>query len=122
LKRFDQDPTKFPVQDAVQLVRKRRNTDLLKINAQGWASFETISKWYDKYSHAGYLTFADQIIFATPGSVILGGKFDDGKREAYRKELGLRVSAMEQLNQLSVAVHENVSAAQAKSLIISTTS
>lgn len=117
LKRFHQDPTKFPVQDAVQLVRKRRNTDLLKINAQGWASFEAISKWYDKYSHASYLTFADQIVFATPGSIILGGKFDDGKSEAYRKELGLRVSAMEQLNKLSVAVHENVRAAQSKGLI-----
>jgi len=50
----------------------------------------------------------------TPGSIILGGEFDDGKREAYRKELGLRVSAMARLCELVLAVRENVRAAQAK--------
>jgi len=47
VKRLDEDPTKFPVQKALQLVRKPRNVGLLKISAQGWASFEVISKWYD---------------------------------------------------------------------------
>ncbi len=115
---FDRDPRRFPVQDAVQLVRKRRNTQLLKINAQGWASFEAISKWYDQYSHASVLSLATQAMLATPGSVNLGGQFDDAKREEYRKELGLRVSAMARLRELAVAVQENVRAAQAKGLIV----
>jgi len=122
LRRFDQDPEKFPVHNAVQLVRNRRNTELLKINAQGWASFEAISKWYDQYSHSSVLSLATQTMLTTPGSIILGGEFDDGKREAYRKELGLRVSAMARLCELVVAVRENVRAAQAKGLIRCTTS
>ena len=122
LRRFDQDPGNFPVHDAVRLVRNCRNAQLLKINAQGWASFEAISKWYDQYSHASVLSLATQTMLATPGCVILGGEFDVSKREVYRKELGLRVSAMARLCELAVAVQENVRVAQAKGLFGPTTS
>ncbi len=122
VRRFNQDPTRFPVQDAVQLVRKRRNTELLKINAQGWASFEVISKWYDKYSHVTALSLATQTMLTAPGCAILGSEFDRGKREEYRKELMLRVSAMARLCELSVAVQGYVRSAQAKGLITPITS
>ncbi|OQW62900.1 MAG: hypothetical protein BVN28_04920 [Nitrospira sp. ST-bin4] len=122
LRRFDKDPTKFPVHDAVRLVRNRRNTELLRINAQGWTSFEAISKWYDQYSHVTVLSLTTDTLLQKPGSVILGGKFDDGKCEAYRKELGLRVSAMARLCELVVAVRENVKAAQANGLFVTRTS
>lgn len=112
LRRFDKDPGRFPVHNAVQLVRNRRNMRVLNINARGWASFETISKWYDHYSHASVLSLATVAVLKTPGSLILGGEFDDGKREAYRKELRLRVCAMTRLCELTVVVQNNVKVAQ----------
>lgn len=115
--RFDEAPTKFPVHNAVQLVRRRRNTDLLKINAQGWKSFEAIAGWYDDYSHASALSLATQTMLGEPGGRILGGEYDDGKRAKYRKELELRVSSMARLFDLVAAVEENLKVAQTKGLI-----
>ena len=116
-RRFDEAPTKFPVHRAVQLVRKRRNAELLRINAQGWASFEAIAKWYDDYSHSSALSLATQTMLGEPRGRILGGEFDDGKRAGYRKELGLRVSSMARLCDLTAAVEENLKVAQSKGLI-----
>ncbi len=115
--RFDQAPTKFPVHNAVQLVRKRRNTELLKINAQGWTSFETIAKWYDDYSHASALSLVTQTMLGKPGGRILGGEFDDRKRAGYQKELALRVSSMGRLSDVIAPVEENLKEAQTKGLI-----
>lgn len=117
VRRLDAEPTQFPVQKALQLVRKPRNADLLRINARAWKSFEAISKWYDDYSHASALSLATQTMHAAPGCVILGGEFDDGKQAQYQKELRLRVSAMARLCELAVAVQENTKAAQAKKLV-----
>jgi hypothetical protein len=98
------------------LTTKPRNAQLLGISAQGWASFQTISEWHDDYSHASFFSLATQAMFAAPGHVILGGEFDDGKRAAYRKELGLRVSAMARLCEVTSAVERHVKAAQAVEL------
>lgn len=117
VQRFDQAPTKFSVHNAVQLVRKRRNTELLRINSQGWTSFEAIAKWYDDYSHASALSLATQTMLGGPGGRILGGEFDDCKQAEYRKELGLRVSSMARLCDLVPVVEENLKVAQTKGLI-----
>jgi hypothetical protein len=115
--RFDRAPTKFPVHNAVQLVRKRRNTEFLRIDAQGWRSFEAIAKWYDDYSHASALSLATQTMLGKPGGRILGGEFDDYKLAAYRKELGLRVSSMARLCDLIAAVETNLKVSQTKGFI-----
>lgn len=117
IRQLNEEPTKFPVQNALQLVRKRRNVALLRINAQGWASFEAISKWYDQYSHPSALSLATQTMLAAPGCVILGGEFDEGQRAEYQKELRLQISAMARLCELVGAVRDNVKKAQAKGLI-----
>jgi hypothetical protein len=117
VQRFDRAPTKFPVHNAVQLVRKRRNTELLRIDAQGWRSFEAIAKWYDDYSHASALSLATQTMLGTPGSRIVGGEFDDYRLAEYRKELGLRVSSMARLCDLVAAVEANLKVSQTKGLI-----
>lgn len=108
--RLDAEPTQFPVQKALQLVHKPRNTALLRIDGKAWKSFEAISKWYDDYSHASVLSLATNTMRAAPGCVILGGEFDDGKMAQYRKELKLRVSAMSRLCDVAVAVQENTKA------------
>lgn len=117
LQRLDQAPTKFPIHTAVQLVRNRRNTDILGIDAQGWASFEAIARSFNDYSHASALSLATQTMLGEPGGRILGGEFDDSKRAEYRKELGLRVSSMARLCDLVAAVEDNLKVAQTKGLI-----
>ncbi len=115
--RLVRNPAIFPVHDAVQLVRKSRNTERLQVSPEAWASFETVTKWYDKYSHASALSLATQQMLDRPGAVIIGSEFDDAKRDEYQKELRLRVSSMSRLCELVVGVSENVRAAQAEGLI-----
>jgi len=111
--RFDRDPTRFRVDTALGLVQRKRNREILGVNAQGWKTFDEISKFYDQYSHAGGLSLATQRKLSPPGGFIHGGEFDEGKRVAYRKELPLRVGSMVRLLELATVVRENVKAAQA---------
>ena len=116
LQRLDRDPKAFPVQDAVRLVQKSRNARLLKVDTAGWQAFQAITEWYDKYSHASALTVATQMMLDQIGDLILGGEFDPGKADEYRKELQLRVSSMTRLRELCAAVETHVRAAQAHGL------
>lgn len=115
--RLIQDPAIFPVHKAVQLVRKPSNMRVLRISAGAWTSFETITKWYDQYSHASAFSLATQQIFGGHGGVIIGSEFDDAKRDDYQKELRLRGSSMSHLRELAVGVAGHVRAAQAERLI-----
>jgi hypothetical protein len=115
VRQLDRDPRKYPVHKAVH--RVRRYAKALKIRSEGWDTFEAISKWYDQCSHATAFSLATQAVLGSPGQVVLGGEFDEAKRAAYRKELALRVSAMNRLVDLAAAVEQNVRVAQARGLI-----
>ncbi len=117
LQRIEQDPKKVSVDAAVGMVKKRRNAELLGINPEGWAVFQKITKWYDKLSHATVFSLQTQRMFDQPGIFILGGEFDPGKLDEYKKELGLRISAMHLLAELVGAIEENVREAQSKGLV-----
>lgn len=58
--RIEADVRRFPVSSAVQMVRKRRNAELLRVNTDAWSVFQAITKWYDAYSHATVFSLATQ--------------------------------------------------------------
>jgi hypothetical protein len=110
--RINADPAKFPVDSAVQTVRKRRNAELLRVNADAWSVFQSITRWYDTYSHATVFTLATQAKLSERGQAFLGGGFDEFKLDGYRKELTIRVSSMDRLYDMINAAERNVQAAQ----------
>ena len=110
--RLDADPARFPVDSAVQTVRKRRNSELLRVNADAWSVFQSITSWYDSYSHATVFSLATQANLTHRGQIFVGGGFDESKLDGYRRELTIRVSSMDCLYDIIAAVEENVRAAQ----------
>lgn len=48
--------------------------------------------FYHKYSHVTKMTLAAAMPFSQKGELYLGASFDDGKLDAYKKEVNLRVS------------------------------
>ena len=112
LGRLEADPRRFPVSSAVQTVRRRRNSALLRVNADAWSVFQSISRWYDGYSHATVFSLATQAKLSDGGQIFIGGGFDEFKLEGYRKELVIRVNSMNWLHDMIAGVERNVKAAQ----------
>lgn len=110
--RIDADPRRFPVNSAVQTVRRRRNSELLRVNADAWSVFQSITRWYDAYSHATVFSLATQAKLSDKGRIFVGGGFDEFKLDGYRKELAIRVSSMNYLHDMVAGVERNVKAAQ----------
>ncbi len=99
----------FPVQKALNIVKRKRNAQLLGVDQHGWEKFIKITSFYDKYSHPSLLAAASTHIFSSPGSRQIGGEFDLGKKTAYRKEIRLAVSAAIRLHEtIEVAEHHLV--------------
>ena len=110
--RIEADARRFPVSSAVQTVRKRRNAELLRVNTDAWSVFQSITKWYDAYSHATVFSLATQAQLSDRGRVFVGAGFDEFKLDGYRKELAIRVSSMNNLHEMVAGVERNVKAAQ----------
>lgn len=112
LQRLDANPAGFPVDSAVQTVRKRRNSELLRLNTDAWSVFQSITQWYDTYSHATVFSLATQARLSERGQIFVGAGFDEFKLDGYRRELTIRVSSMHRLYDMIAAVERNVKAAQ----------
>ena len=117
VKRLNNDPDRFPVHKALQIVQQGRNVNLLKVKKDGWNQFKAIAEWHNDYSHASILSVATQRLLNGPSSPILGVEFDEAKRSEYKKDLTLRISSMKRFRDLIDVVEQHVITAQAKGLI-----
>jgi hypothetical protein len=111
LDRLESNPRGFPIDDAVRLVHRKRNTELLDVDRDGWQTFKQITEWYDRYSHATVFALQTQLMVSSPEIHVLVSEFDEEKLEIYRKEITLRVSAMNRLCDLTAAVTRHVATA-----------
>jgi len=96
----------FPVHKAVNMVKRKRNAQLLGVNQRGWEKFIEITSFYDEYSHPSVFAAASTHVFSSPGSRQIGGEFDLEKKAAYQKEIRLAISAAERLYE-TIEVVEN---------------
>ena len=118
LDRLESNPRRFPTHDAVRLVHRKRNTELLDMDRDGWQTFKQITEWYDRYSHATVFALQTQLMVSSPEIHVLVSEFDDEKLEIYGKEITLRVSAMDRLCDLMAAVTKHVARAQEEGLVM----
>lgn len=96
-KRFEPCPEKFPVHKALVIAGQKKNKRILSLDHGGWAEFQKISQWYNHYSHGSVMTHANQLVFNSGGTLVIGGQFDPAKLEEYGKEVCLRISACDVL-------------------------
>ena len=86
LNRFIED--KYSTNDAVRDVV--RNSEKLGLLKEGIKELSNAQSFYHMYSHPTKLTLAATVPFSVEG-IYVGASFDDGKIEAYTKEINGRV-------------------------------
>ena len=81
---------KYSTSDAVRdLLRHSQN---LGLSGEGVQALRKTQKFYHQYSHPTLLTMSTFSSFSERGGLYVGAAFDDGKIDAYRKEVSARVS------------------------------
>ena len=88
LQRFMDD--KYSSHDAVGDVL--RNAKTLSLNGEALRALRESQRFYHQYSHITKMTIAIGMSLSDQGSLYVGASFDDGKIEAYTKEVHRRVS------------------------------
>ena len=106
--RFEKEGKHYPVHDALRDVNKRKNRQILDIDAGGWKNFIEIANFYDQFSHASTLVVSAQMMLDRPGMLVLLGDYDKEKSDIYTFELIRRRSAADALEQLIVALGERL--------------
>jgi len=88
LKRFMEDKysSKKAIHDLLQHHKK------LSLKGDALEVMRKSQDFYHKYSHVTKMTLAAAKSFSQKGELYLGAAFDDGKLDAYKKEVNLRVS------------------------------
>jgi hypothetical protein len=88
LKRFMED--KYPSNDAIRDVL--RHYEKLSLKGDALEVLKKSQEFYHKYSHVTKMTIAVAMSFSQKGGLYVGASFDDGKLDAYKKEIDGRVS------------------------------
>jgi hypothetical protein len=88
LKRFMEDKysSKKAIHDVLQHHKK------LSLKGDALEVMRKSQDFYHKYSHVTKMTLAAAMSFSQEDGLYVGASFDDGKLDAYRKEINLRVS------------------------------
>ncbi len=81
---------KYSTSDAVRDLL--RHSQKLGLSREGVQALKKTQEFYHQYSHPTTLTMATFSSFTERGGLYLGAAFDDGKIDAYRKEVSARVS------------------------------
>ena len=68
------------------------NYDSLGINEHAISALKQTRTFYHHFSHPGEFSLASTISFKKTGKLFIGGSFDNGKMEEYKKELLLRLN------------------------------
>jgi hypothetical protein len=103
LERFmnDQYSPNHAVRDVV------RHAEKLQLRKDGLAALESAQSFYHKYSHITRLTLATMISFSEEGAYV-GASFDEGKLDAYRKEIKSRLGLASVFPNFIAAVRANL--------------
>lgn len=88
LKRFIED--KYSSKNAIRDVLRHHKK--LSVNSDALEVMKKSQDFYHKYSHVTKMTIAEAMSFSQKGGLYVGASFDDGKLDAYQKEINLRVS------------------------------
>lgn len=97
---------KYSTNDAVR--DAMRHCDKLGVNKDAATTLSNTQDFYNKYSHPTHLTLAIGMSFSKAGLLYVGASFDEGKLDAYKKEIEARVSLAEVFPNFVDGVRANV--------------
>lgn len=107
---YHKDPSRFPVHKSLTYVSRHVNNGKFRIvNKEAWNKFAEMEKFYDKYSHASALALSHVFHFATKGSIVIGGDFDEDRIEHYRKEIKRYISGAAALKNAIEGISQEIS-------------
>ncbi len=88
LKRFMEDKysSNYAIRDVLRYHEK------LSLKGDALEAMKSSQDFYHEYSHITKMTIAEAMSFSQEGGLYVGASFDDGKLDAYEKEINLRVS------------------------------
>jgi hypothetical protein len=92
-------PQTFPFDSAPQILLRRRNRELLKLDHKAWQAYVRLARWYSSLSHASNAAIGANLLFSS-SHVALSGGFDPAKGDYYRAELTRRASGAESLRNI----------------------
>ena len=108
LERFLRERTKYPVQDAVALLRRpkrwRRVVAILGLADEGANLLVDLAKFYSGFSHSGAFALGYHFVFAVEGGLVLGAEFDPDKVDQIAIELRTRQTAFEEIEVLALRI------------------
>lgn len=96
-KKFQTKGADYRVSYAADRVSKELSST--KISPEAWIQWLEHEKHYNLTSHPSAFALSEGMDFRT-GNKILGSHFDGEKMEGYRKEVNIKVSAAQTLNNL----------------------
>ncbi len=97
---------KYSTNDAIRAAM--HHAEKLGLNKDGVEALSVAQGFYHKYSHPSHLTIAAGVSFSKEG-LYVGAAFDEGKLEAYEKEVNGRVGLAEVFSNFVDGVKANVS-------------
>ena len=83
--------TDFRVNKVFDIIEN--NHENIKFEIEDWNKLKNLRNHLHKFSHASLVALSTTHHISKAGVSIIGSEYDEGKREAYRKELELRISA-----------------------------
>ncbi|MCU7810285.1 MAG: hypothetical protein KZQ77_03485 [Candidatus Thiodiazotropha sp. (ex Notomyrtea botanica)] len=99
---------KISANKAVTKLNKPHVIKKLGLNKDAVKLMIEAQKFYDQFSHPSRMCIASSISFDNPGDIYVGGSYDKGKKEAYDKEFGLRVSLSRDLSIIISNIRSNI--------------
>ena len=81
----------------------------LSLNKEALRALSEAQDFYHQYSHITKMTIAHGMSFSVQGGLYVGAAFDNGKLDAYKKEIQSRLSLAEVFRNFVQGVHANVS-------------
>lgn len=85
-----------------------RNSETLNINKDAMETIQTSENFYHKFSHISLMTITLNESISDPGTKPLGGYFDEGKMEQYKKEIDGRIKLANILPNLIQGIESNL--------------
>ena len=84
-----------------------RNATNLGVNDQALKDLAKAKDFYHKYSHPSHLTIASGMAFSNRGTYV-GAAFDEGKLQAYSKEIQFRLALAKVFSSFIDCVKANI--------------
>ena len=96
----------FKVHRSISVIEK--HAPALAVTKESFTLFKKHWSFYHEYSHATLFSISTQISFSQDSQLIIGAIFDNDKKEAYKKEIRIRIHIAKLLENIINGISDNI--------------